>query len=168
MAKVIKAQPLTHEAFAKYGSYNNITQPGNWPFVGEDDSDVKFFRDMALAEFGCPTSIAFSNTQVKKRPLEVQFIEIHNYTCEGMLVLDNDCVMHVGQATPNGTYPDELEAFIVPAGTFVVIRPGVWHHAPFVLEADVANTLIVLPELTYANDCTVHEYKQGECPVIEI
>jgi ureidoglycolate lyase len=34
------------------------------------------------------------------------------------------------------------------------IRPGVWHHAPFVLEG-AANVVIVLPERTYANDCVV-------------
>jgi hypothetical protein len=36
------------------------------------------------------------------------------------------------------------------------LRSGVWHHAPFALEGTV-NVLIVLPEPTYANDCTVLE-----------
>ena len=39
----------------------------------------------------------------------------------------------------------------------VSIRPGVWHHAPFALDTDCANVLILLPERIYANDCTVVE-----------
>jgi hypothetical protein len=45
--------------------------------------------------------------------------------------------------------------FFVKKGTMVAIRPGVWHCAPFAYKADHVNVLIVLPERTYANDCTI-------------
>ena len=50
-----------------------------------------------------------------------------------------------------------MQVFRVPMGTMVVLRPGVWHHAPFTVDDDPANVLIVLPERTYANDCLVVE-----------
>ena len=50
-----------------------------------------------------------------------------------------------------------VHVFYVPRGTFVALRPGVWHHAPFVVNNPVVHVLIVLPERTYANDCTVVE-----------
>lgn len=168
MAHKIKAQPLTREAFAKYGTYNNLLEPGEWPLQGDEEGFVKFYRDVVVSDIGLSHTPAFSNTKVKKRDMEVRFIEKHDRTCEGMMVLDNDCVMHLGIATPPGEFPtpEMLEAFIVPKGTFVNIRPGVWHDAPFVISAAEANTLIMLPECTYANDCVVHEYEQR--PEIEV
>ena len=44
----------------------------------------------------------------------------------------------------------------------IVIRPGVWHHAPFSVNAQAANVLIILPERTYANDCEVFEIKEED------
>ena len=66
-------------------------------------------------------------------------------------------LIHVAPATPNGIVPlEKFRVFRVPRGTLVVLRPGVWHHAPF-SPSGVANVLIVLPERTYSNDCTVVE-----------
>ena len=42
-------------------------------------------------------------------------------------------------------------------GTIVSLRPGIWHHAPFAYNSEYVNVMIVLPERTYANDCTVYE-----------
>jgi ureidoglycolate lyase len=47
---------------------------------------------------------------------------------------------------------DRVEVFRVPKGTLLILRPGVWHCAPFAENADVVNILVVLPERTYAND----------------
>lgn len=50
-----------------------------------------------------------------------------------------------------------IEFFRVPKGTIVSLRPGIWHHAPFAYNSEHVNVIIVLPERTYANDCTVYE-----------
>jgi ureidoglycolate lyase len=89
--------------------------------------------------------------------------EYHNYTAEGILPLDADILIHVAPATPEGEVPlVRIEIFRVPKGTFVSLHPGVWHHAPFAHDADVANVLIVLPERTYAQDCHVTEIAQDD------
>ena len=44
----------------------------------------------------------------------------------------------------------------------VTIRPGVWHCMPFTVNTDVINVLNVLPERTYANDCTMKLLKEEE------
>ena len=81
----------------------------------------------------------------------------HSSTGEGVLPLDNDIFIRVGPATPPDTdIPlDEVRVFGVPKGTTVVLRPGVWHHAPLTINDDPANVLILLPERAYANDCKV-------------
>ena len=49
----------------------------------------------------------------------------------------------------------------------VVIRRGVWHHAPFSANDTPVNTMIVLPERTYNNDCIVVEFNGDDRIVFE-
>jgi ureidoglycolate lyase len=98
----------------------------------------------------------------------IDLTEYHSSTGEGVLPLDADVLIHVAPATPNGIVPlEKFRVFRVPKGTLVILRPGVWHHAPFSLHG-VANVLIVLPERTYANDCTVVELPISDQIRIEV
>jgi hypothetical protein len=66
--------------------------------------------------------------------------------------------MHVAPAGPALEFPaSSAEVFLVPRGTLLCIRPGVWHHAPFAFGSDIVNCLIVLSERTYKNDCTLYQ-----------
>ena len=152
--KKLQVKDLTIEGFSKYGAFARMIDP-NWPKIGREP--IEFFRDMVPLDLGGGTPV-FSVCRVTKRPPVIDLTEYHSRCGEGILPLDADIVMHVGIATPAGEAPlDEIEAFRVPKGTFVALRAGVWHHAPFVCDGDAANVLIVLPERTYANDCTVVE-----------
>ena len=42
----------------------------------------------------------------------------------------------------------------------VIMRPGVWHHAPYVLESKPVNLLVGLPEMTYIKDCYAIELEE--------
>jgi len=103
------------------------------------------------------TIASFSTCRVEKRDLVIDATEFHGATGEGILPLDNDILIHVGPATPADVGPplDKIHVFRVPKGTMVVLRPGVWHHAPFTPNDAPANVLIVLPERSYANDYEV-------------
>ena len=37
----------------------------------------------------------------------------------------------------------------------LTIRPGVWHCCPYTVNTEILHVLNVLPERTYANDCTM-------------
>ena len=39
---------------------------------------------------------------------------------------------------------------------------AIWHLAPLPVHADELHALIILPECTYANDCTVFDLKDDE------
>ena len=150
-----KVKELTLEGFAKYGSFANMVNPQAEKLGAEP---IEFFRDMAQLDLGCRTIASFSTCRVCKRPPIVDVTEFHNGTGEGILPLDADILIHVSPATPVGEVPlDKVEIFRVPKGIFVSLNPGVWHHAPFALNTNVANVLIVLPERTYAIDCHVTE-----------
>jgi ureidoglycolate lyase len=94
----------------------------------------------------------------KKRPFIIDVTEMHTSCGEGLLPLDGDVLLHAGPASAPGEVPlDGFEIFKVPKGTFVSLRPGVWHHAPFAYHAEKVNVLIVLPERADANDCSTYQ-----------
>jgi len=151
----ISIQELTHEAFSPYGSFSHMINP-QAPKLGE--APIEFFRDMVLLDLGLAHSAAFSVCRVHRRPLRIDVTEHHDLCGEGILPLDQDVLIHVAVATAKGEIPfEKMEVFRVPKGTFVSLRPGIWHHAPFSHTAEVANVLIVLPERTYAKDCIVEQ-----------
>lgn len=155
-----KIKELSHESFAKYGSYANMINPDTEKLGAEP---IEFYRDMVRLDLGGRTIASFSVCRVCKRPPVVDVTEFHNYTGEGILPLDADACIHVAAATPTGEVPlKKIEIFRIPKGTFVSLYPGVWHHAPFAHNAGVANVLIVLPERTYAQDCHVTEIEEKD------
>lgn len=158
--KKLGIQELTLSNFAKYGAFANMINP-RAPKLGQEP--IEFYRDMVLLDLGGKSLAAFSVCRVLKRPPVVDVTEYHTGCGEGILPLDGDILIHVGPATPKGEVPlDRIEIFRVPKGTFVSLRPGVWHHAPFAFRCKVANVLIVLPERTYANDCQVVPIAKGK------
>ena len=144
--KEVKVKELTVEAFKPYGSYANMVKPTR-PKMGG------FHPDMAVMTLGQANEAAFSVTQVLKKENIIDAMECHNRTGEGILPLDGDVLVHVAPASRTDKVPmDQVEVFRVPKGTLLILRPGVWHCAPFAENADVVNILVVLPERTYAND----------------
>ena len=45
----------------------------------------------------------------------------------------------------------------MPKNTLVKINSAIWHLAPLPATAEELTAMIILPECTYANDCTVVE-----------
>lgn len=163
--KKLKARELGIEEFALYGTFARTDDDGAYHF---GEPPVQFFRDLLKLELGGAGSASFSVCRVSHRPLIVDKTEFHSRTGEGILPLDGDIIIHVGPASRRGALPlDRFEAFRVPRGVLVSLKPGVWHHAPFALNQPAVNVLIVLPERTYANDCEVVELDEKQKLEIE-
>jgi len=161
MKRTIKVKKLTAEAFARYGSFGNI--------LGETGDKlgqppVEFYRDMVQQDLGGAGIASFSVCRVEERDMVVDVSEVHTFAGEGILPLDGDILIHVAPASPPGeSIPlDKVRVFRVPQGTMVTLRPGTWHHAPITPNDQPVNTLIVLPERTYANDCEVVEIAEAD------
>lgn len=152
--KKVKIEELDIEKFLPFGFYVNLINPDTEKLGA---SPIEFFRDMVQQKLGCGSVVSFSICRVEKRDMVIDVTEYHTYTEEGILPLDNDILIHVGPATaPDSDIPSRrIRVFRIPKGTIVVIRSGVWHHAPFTVDKNPANVLIVLPERVYANDCRV-------------
>jgi ureidoglycolate lyase len=159
--RTVKVEELSVEAFQPFGAYGALIDPTTEKLGAPP---IEFFRDMVSLDLGGAAIASLSTCRVEKRDLVIDVTEYHSRTGEGCLALDNDVLMHVGPATPNDApVPlEKIRVFRVPKGTVVVLRPGVWHHAPFTVNDDPANVLIVLPERTYANDCVVIELDEAD------
>ncbi len=147
--KAIQAIPVTPENFAPYGFIANIANPGDAYGIGE--YPCTFHRDMIIAPNASPSCTAFGSLKVGKRDMVIQDSEYHSYAMEAMMPLDDDMVMYAAPANGGEVEYDKHVAFLIPKGTMVVFRAGVWHGAPFPVNGD-GTVLICLPERTYLND----------------
>ena len=149
----VKIEKLTMESFSEYGYFANMINPDKVHF---GQPPIEFYRDILQLNLGGSSTASFSICRVEKRPEIIEVAEFHSSAGEGILPLDSNILIHVAHATQKDNIPlDEFRVFSVPKGTLVALKPGVWHHAPFVDGSDFANVVIVLPERTYANDCEV-------------
>lgn len=151
----IKAVPITHENFRPYGSFASMLNPTGNCFPG----DATFYPDQVELNVQGNKPITFSPLTVQKpERMIVTQAEYHDYTGEGVFIIDDDAILHVAPPSNRVIVPEKTEAFIVPKGTLVKLNTGVWHLAALPVHNDVLHVMIILPERVYANDCTVCDY----------
>ena len=94
--------------------------------------------------------------------------EYHTTTPEIILPINDDMILHVAPASAGTPVPELTKAFIVPKGTLVKINTAIWHLAPLPVHEEELQAMIILPECTYANDCTVVDYPEKDQFVIKV
>ncbi len=154
----IKAEKITNENFAPFGRFYDMANPQGYALTGELH---RFFPDRLTA--GAWKNLAFSPILVKK-PDEyiITQQEFHNTTREMILPLNDDMIIHCAPASAGVSVNEYAKAFIVPKNTLVLINAAIWHLAPLPVNAPELNAMIVLPECTYAEDCTVVDLKEDQ------
>ncbi len=156
--KKIKVQELSRDKFRMYGDYQDLLH------VVEDNQQTGgsniFVPDCLTMSLDGSLPAAISIARVSEAETIIEMVEYHKFTCEGILPIDGDCIIFVG---PAGFRFDTsgIEAYRVPRGTFVQLKPGVLHGRQFTSGAPQVNVLILLPQRTYAND-TVMERLEGD------
>ena len=160
----IKPQKLTKEAFAPFGEYYTMAKPEGYALCGELHS---FYPDRLTVNPG-NKNMAFSPITVKKpEKMLVNAVEYHTTTAEIIIPLNDDMILHVAPPSAGKPVPELTKAFIVPKNTVIKMNTCVWHLAPLPRKADELLAIIVLPEATYMNDCTVVNLTEDEQFVIE-
>ena len=159
----LTVKPLDREAFRPYGDFVSLLRPAE--FYG--DAPSVFTPDMLQLPLAQHALASFSICRVAQRANIVDTSEYHSSAWEGNLPLDGDVVLHLAPANRGKIDADAFEAFLVPKGTLVILKPGVWHFAPYAVQGEVS-TLVVLPERTYANDCVVVKHAPDEQFEIEM
>ena len=147
----IKAVPITHEAFAPYGQFYRMDDPKGYALCGELH---QFFPDRLTADSN--HRVGYSPIVVKKpEKMIITQQEYHTTTWEMILPLDDDMILHVAPASGGTPVGHLSQAFIVPKHTLIKMNAAIWHLAPLPATKDHLTAMIILPECTYANDCTV-------------
>ena len=156
--KTIKAMPITHEEFAPFGQFYSMGNPDGYSLSGEIH---KFFPDRIVADSN--HRIGYSPITVKKpEKMIITQQEYHTTTWEMILPLDDDMILHCAPASAGRVVTDDVKAFIVPKNTLVKMNTAIWHLAPLPANNDMLTAMIILPECTYMNDCTVVDLKEDE------
>ena len=153
----IKAVNITPGDFAPFGTYYSMTEPEGYPLQGEIH---KFYPDRISGT--CMGSMGFSPIAVRKDEHIVKMAEYHTTTWEGIVALDDDMIIHVAPASAGTPVPELTKAFLVPKGCMVKINAAIWHLCPLPLNNEVLHAMIILPECTYANDCTVVDFEEKD------
>ena len=156
--KTIKAQPITHENFAPFGQFYNYANPEGYALCGELH---QFFPDRLVADAN--TRVGYSPIIVKKpERMIITQQEYHTTTWEMIMPLDDDMILHCAPASAGAIVTDHAQAFIVPKNTLVKMNAAIWHLAPLPANNDKLTAMIILPECTYANDCTVVDIPEDQ------
>lgn len=159
----VKATKINVADFAPFGTFYNMTEPQGHPLQGEIH---KFYPDrISGTSMG---SIAFSPIAVRKDERIIKAAEYHTTTWEGIVALDDDMIIHVAPASGGTPVPELAQAFIVPKGCMVKINAAIWHLCPLPLNNDELHAMIILPECTYANDCTVVNFEEKDWFIITV
>lgn len=154
----IKAEPITHEEFAPFGQFYTMDEPRGYALCGEIH---KFFPDRVTADSN--HRIGFSPIVVNKpEKMIITQQEYHTTTWEMILPLDDDMILHCAPASAGAVVTDYVKAFVVPKNTLVKMNAAIWHLAPLPATKDMLTAMIILPECTYANDCTVVDLSEDE------
>ena len=147
----IKIQPLTYEDFAPFGQFYKMEQPEGHALCGELH---RFFPDRLVADSN--HRVGYSPIVVKKpEKMIITQQEYHTTTWEMILPMDDDMILHVAPASAGTPVTHLAKAFLVPKHTLVKMNAAIWHLAPLPAAKESLTAMIILPECTYANDCTV-------------
>lgn len=147
----VKVEALTHEAFAPYGQFYTMDAPKGYALCGEIH---QFFPDRLTAD--SQHRVGYSSILVKKPDkMIITAVEYHTTTWEMIMPLNDDMILHVAPASAGTPVTDLTKAFLVPKNTLIKMNAAIWHLAPLPAKKDELVAMIILPECTYANDCTV-------------
>ena len=76
--------------------------------------------------------------------------------------LDDDMILHCAPASAGAPVGHLSQAFLVPKHTLIKMNAAIWHLAPLPANNEALTALIILPECTYANDCTVVDLPEDQ------
>lgn len=156
MSRQIRVQPLTEEAFSRYGKLLRI-RPDKEPLA--DNDDLTYWEKMVEFEPEIPRTIGLLTE--KRREMVLTKMERHTKAMEWFVPIDGQCVACFAEYhDPND--PDEVPdpkkvvAFEMEGIVGFVVDRGAWHWPAFPL-TETATQLVNLRRDTEHDDVDVKE-----------
>ena len=156
--RTIQVEPITHAAFAPFGQFYKMEAPEGYALCGQLH---QFFPDRLTAD--STHRVGYSPILVKKpEKMVITQQEYHTTTWEMILPMNDDMILHVAPASAGTPVTNLAKAFLVPKHTLVKMNAAIWHLAPLPASSEQLCAMIILPECTYANDCTAIAFEPGQ------
>ena len=156
MAKEIKTQPLTAEAFSQYGKLITLN-PDQEPLA--DNENLVYWEKVVEYEAGIDRTIGLLTE--KRREMKLVTMERHTKALEFFIPVDGECVACFAEPT-NPDDPDEVPdvdkvvAFKMDGIVGFVVNRGAWHWPAFPV-TKTATQLVNLRRDTEHEDVDVKE-----------
>lgn len=126
----IKAVPVNEENFKPFGRYERIIK-------GKGRTGTGGWSAWTTPDVTMDGEAHFGYTIVGGMPFEVDTMERHTKTTELMMSGDKPFVVALAGSDPAGSAKaEDIRAFIVQPGEYIVINRGVWHDACRSAEGD--------------------------------
>jgi ureidoglycolate lyase len=152
---VLELEALGEDAFAPFGKV--LAEPSTSPDA--DGPGWQWWGEMAaLPNDG--RRWAFGYLALEPGSMTFDWAEHHLRSPEVVVATSRDIAVYVAPpAQQDAPALDRFRVFQVPAGTGVVLDPGVWHGAPFALDG-ATSALVLLLEGTGRDDVTVIRFPE--------
>lgn len=130
--KTIKVQKLTPEAFEPFGKILTIEgrQAGGNPLTHQ------WYPQVTVLDHATSVNLM----KVIPHEFVLKDFEKHHNTEENLLPIDGDLI--VGLAPAGELTADGVQAFYIPCGCGISLKPHVWHAVPFAVGKEVMSTVI--------------------------
>ena len=126
MTRVLRPQPLTKAAFARFGDVIEPTGDGDTINYGAAAKFADLARIDVAREGGRP-SVHLYSARPLPPPITIEIMERHPLGSQAFAPLDaRDFIVVVAPA--GDLDPDAISAFRAAGGQGVNFAPGVWHH----------------------------------------
>ena len=156
--RVIRAQPLTPDAFALYG---DVVSAGLKSGSSANQGTAVRFDWSARLESdrgGAKPNLAVFRSVPQKLPFTVKLLEHHPHSSQAFLpmVCARFLVCVAPTAPSGGPEVERLAAFVCGPGQGVNYHRGVWHHPIIALEAPAEFAMLAWEDGS-AGDCVVRQ-----------
>jgi len=128
---------LTPETFAGLGQV--VLKPVGQPTVTRPG--LRFWSRVGAMEI--PGEVEMGILELTAQEFVFDSLERHVRTPEMFIPIEGVAIMPIGLGTGQDRFPrpEEIRAFVIDAGTSIIMNPGVWHWIPYPVTA-VASYLI--------------------------
>jgi ureidoglycolate hydrolase len=156
----LELEPLSDDAFAQFGRV--LSEPA--ASADADGSGWRWWGEVAaLPNEG--RRWAFGYLALEPVAMTIDWAEHHLLSPEVVVASARDIAVYVAPpGPPNALSLDRFRVFEVPAGSGVVLDPGVWHGAPFALQGSTP-AFVLLLEGTGRDDTTVVRFPDSPITV---
>jgi len=156
----LRAEPLTHEAFAPYG---DVIETEGAKHFSINAGTIERFHDLAQVELGGEgrplISIAACN-QATTLPCPVPFVERHPLGSQAFIPLDDTPLVVVVAPAGDEVAPESLRAFVSNGRQGVNYRRGVWHLPLIALEQ--GQRMLIVDRGGSGDNCEEHHFRDTE------